>query len=236
MNLPRLCCLGMLAAALAAQTPDPFTGSFEGDRIRMKLQLAGKVYSGTVEYQQNSLAVSAGKLGKMLIGTLTIKGQSFPMQIVREREGLLLTTNGETYRMHSATDKPTEAAPGKTASPAASEASGVRQELVGKWCYLSNANATNGGGRTSSQCFVLAADGRYEYSGQTDSSNPNGGASSQTSDRGTWAATDTTITSRSVSGRVSTYRLEKRNHPKNSDPMLVIEGQAYVTYYNKPAW
>ncbi len=32
------------------------------------------------------------------------------------------------------------------------------------------------------------------------------------------------------------YTLEKRNHPKNKDPMIVLNGQPFVTYYNKPPW
>lgn len=31
--------------------------------------------------------------------------------------------------------------------------------------------------------------------------------------------------------------VEKRNHPKNvRDPMIVLDGQTFVTAYNKPPW
>ena len=114
---------------------------------------------------------------------------------------------------------------------------GVLPELVGKWCYQANVYATNGGGRSSSQCFVLNADGTYEYSGLTDSYNPNGGATSESYDAGTWTATETTITANSRSKGPTTYRLEKRNHPKNvNDPMLVLDGQAFVTAWQKAPW
>ncbi len=112
----------------------------------------------------------------------------------------------------------------------------VVSDLAGKWCYVSNVNATGGGARSSNACFSLSPDGRYEYSGETDSYNKFGGATSQSSDRGTWTATETSITARSASGRVTTYVLEKRNHPKNNDPMLVLDGQAFVTFYQKPPW
>jgi len=59
---------------------------------------------------------------------------------------------------------------------------------------------------------------------------------SQSSDRGAWTATETSITARSAGGRITTYVLEKRNHPKNNDPMLVLDGQAFVTFYQKPPW
>lgn len=112
----------------------------------------------------------------------------------------------------------------------------MQQDLTGKYCYVSNVYANNGGARSSNQCFTLYADGRYEYYGETDSYNPNGGATSQSSDRGTWSATETTITAKSVSGRVTTYQLEKRNHPKTNDPMIVLDGQAFVTAYQKAPW
>ena len=112
----------------------------------------------------------------------------------------------------------------------------VLPELAGKWCMISNFNATDGGARTSNTCFTLTADGRYEYYAETDSYGKYGGATSQSSDRGTWTATETTITARSARGTVTTYTLEKRNHPKNNDPMLLLDGQAFVTFYQKPRW
>ncbi len=115
-------------------------------------------------------------------------------------------------------------------------AGGVVPELAGKWCYLANVNAISGGGRASSQCFTLQADGRYDYAGEVSNSNPYGGTAYQSSDSGTWTATATTIAARSVSGKVTTYRLQKMNHPKNNDPMLVLDGQAFVTFYQKAPW
>jgi hypothetical protein len=112
----------------------------------------------------------------------------------------------------------------------------VSADLAGKWCYVSNVYATGGGARASNSCFTLYPDGRYEYAGETDSYNKFGGATSQSADRGTWTATPTSITAHSSSGKVTIFSLEKRNHPKNNDPMLVINGQAFVTFYQKPPW
>ncbi|HUQ91127.1 MAG TPA: hypothetical protein VM120_05545 [Bryobacteraceae bacterium] len=109
-------------------------------------------------------------------------------------------------------------------------------DLAGKWCYVSNVYATGGGARASNSCFTLNADGRYEYYGETDSYGPNGGATSQSSDRGTWTASENSITARSASGRVTTYTLERKNHPKNNDPMLLLDGKAFVTFYQKAPW
>jgi hypothetical protein len=112
---------------------------------------------------------------------------------------------------------------------------GIRQELVGKWCWVSVVNAQQGA-RTSNQCFTLYANGTYQYSGESDSYNPYGGATSQSADSGTWTATETTITAHSRTKGTQVYTLEKRNHPKNGDPMLVLNGQAFVTYYQKAPW
>ena len=116
-------------------------------------------------------------------------------------------------------------------------AGSVHLELVGKWCWMSQVYANNGGARQSNRCITLNGNGSYEYAGLTDSYNPYGGATMQRNDTGMWTATETTLTTRSASGRVTTYQLEKRNHPKNvRDPMIVLNGEPFVTFYNKPPW
>jgi hypothetical protein len=116
----------------------------------------------------------------------------------------------------------------------------VAQELVGKWCYV-NVNSTYSGGSSTEQCITLNADGSYEYYGETSRSvNTNayaGGTNSQSSDRGTWTYDGTRIYYTSSQGAGSgSYLLEKRNHPKNNDPMIVLDGTTYVTQYQKSPW
>ncbi|HMT06946.1 MAG TPA: hypothetical protein PKA82_03000 [Pyrinomonadaceae bacterium] len=111
----------------------------------------------------------------------------------------------------------------------------IQQELVGKWCYSANVNAI-GGGRQSDICFTLKADGTYEYYGEASNSNPYGGSNSQSWDYGRWSATATTLTANSNSGKTTTYSLEKRNHPKTGDPMLIVDGDAFVTFYQRRPW
>lgn len=108
-------------------------------------------------------------------------------------------------------------------------------ELAGKWCYMANVNANNGG-RMSNRCITLYANGTYEYYSETSSSNPYGSTASQDSDSGTWRATATSITANSRKHGVLTYSLEKRNHPKTGDPMIVLDGDAYVTYQQRRPW
>ncbi len=109
------------------------------------------------------------------------------------------------------------------------------QELVGKWCYQANVQA-NDGGRMSNTCFTLSQNGTYQYYSETSSSNPYGGSGSQSSDNGRWSATATTLTAHSSSGQTKTYSLEKRNHPKTGDPMLIVDGDAFVTFYQRQPW
>ena len=63
-----------------------------------------------------------------------------------------------------------------------------------------------------------------------------GGTSSSSSDAGRWSATANSITAQSNSGKTTTYSLEKRNHQKTRDPMLCLDGECYVTYWNKAHW
>jgi len=92
------------------------------------------------------------------------------------------------------------------------------------------------GASMSNRCFTLNANGTYQYYGESDSYNPNGGVTSQSSDSGTWTATETALTTHSSAKGTQVFTLEKRNHPKNNDPMLVVNGQPFVTYYQKAPW
>jgi len=127
----------------------------------------------------------------------------------------------------------------EASAPKAAQASGG-QELVGKWCNLAQFTA-NRGGSSRMECFELKADGTYTYSyeGSMSASAPgmHGGTASQSSDAGRWRFDGRRLTARSRNGKVSTYALEKRNHPKNRrDPMICLDGTCYVTFYNKPPW
>ncbi len=123
--------------------------------------------------------------------------------------------------------------------PSAAGQKHVAQELVGKWCYV-NVYSSSSGGSTTEKCITLNADGTYEYYGETSRSvNTDayyGGTNSQSSDRGTWSYDGERLYYSSQSGQSGSFRLEKRNHPKNNDPMIVLDGEAYVTYYQRAPW
>ena len=182
---------------------------------------------GIMRFNADGSGVALGEAFRYQINgdTVTLVSPQTNVSLQFEVRGDTLILKSPTGQMMLSRVVESASAPGR-----------VQQDLTGKYCYVSNVYANNGGARSSNQCFTLYADGRYEYYGETDSYNPNGGATSQSSDRGTWTATETTITSKSVSGRVTTYQLEKRNHPKTNDPMIVLDGQAFVTAYQKAPW
>ena len=124
--------------------------------------------------------------------------------------------------------------PAKAGTPSRS------QDLVGKWCKLSTLT-TNTGGSQRSTCFELRADGTYTYQheGSMSAQAPGmrGGTSSQSSDAGRWSVKGNQLTAHSQRGTVNTYTLEKRNHPRNKrDPMICLDGECYVTFYNRAPW
>lgn len=120
-----------------------------------------------------------------------------------------------------------------------SKAGQVAQELVGKWCWT-NVNSTNTGGSSSSECIVLNANGTYEYASErsmdTNTSTFYAGSSSQSADQGTWWVQGDKIFYNSPARGQGSYQLQKQNHPKTGDPMILLNGEPYVTFYQKQPW
>jgi hypothetical protein len=147
---------------------------------------------------------------------------------------LNLTANGQqiTYMRGSGNNSPIG---GNTKNSSGGEGS-VAQELVGKWCYMNNSlnSSTN-------KCITLNADGTYIYNSESSRSvnttEVYGGTASQGADSGTWYVQGDRIYYNSQTQGQGSYRLEKRNHPKNaSDPMIVLDGEAYVTATRRAPW
>jgi hypothetical protein len=108
-------------------------------------------------------------------------------------------------------------------------------DLSGSWCSMSQYNA-NSGGSQHQTCFDLHPDGTYAYGYEGSSSGPNGGVSGSSSDAGWWRASGNVITVRSRTGTTTSYRYELRNHPRNGDPMICVEGQCFVTVWARAPW
>ena len=306
-----VCALAALACAQnPLPRPDPFTGTFQGDRVTLEMTGAKGQYSGLLTVSGNKLPVTARSEAGYAIGAFEMNGRTYPFTLTPVGGGLKLATQGAEYTLARKAETPARPAePAGNQPPSGSivgswrnatgsarfnadgtgvvdgqagryeirgnqltligaqgqvtlgfevrgdsltltvngaavvlnrvrEESGagsIHTELVGKWCWVSIVNAQQGA-RQSSQCITLQPNGAYTYVGGSDNYNSYGGLTTQSADSGTWTATETTLTAHSRSGKTTVYTLEKRNHPKNKDPMIVLNGQTFVTYYNKPPW
>lgn len=120
-------------------------------------------------------------------------------------------------------------------APAAAAGS-VPAELAGQWVFYVGTTANNGGGSSRQKVLTLRADGSYSFVAENVSTNPNGAAWGDRNDSGRWSADATSITFRSQAGGTTTFALQKRNHPRNRDPMLVIGGDEFVTATQRRPW
>ena len=123
----------------------------------------------------------------------------------------------------------------KSTNATAKNSSGKKldQSLVGKWCYV---NVTSNYSSSSQQCIIVNANGTYEYYGESSTSGSNGSTASQSSDTGTWWVEGNRVYYNSQNQGEGSYELVKKNHPKTGDPMIVLDGTAYVTFYKKSPW
>ncbi|MBX2961576.1 MAG: hypothetical protein KF687_03635 [Cyclobacteriaceae bacterium] len=191
-----------------------------------------------IEFNKNGQCLYGGQTFtyKVSGSSITIQSAqgSASMGYVLSGNELMLSINGQT----SVYSRGGAGATGQ-AQPASANRR-IAPELVGKWCWI-NVTSTNSGGRTSERCITFNGDGTYQYAAESSMSvNTNafyGGTNSQSSDRGTWTYDGVRVYYNSQMGRgAGSYVLEKRNHPKNNDPMIVLDGETYVTQYQKPRW
>lgn len=188
------------------------SGTLDGDRIRYQQTGAMLV----IEHDGEALAYSVRQDGDRM----TVSGGDL--------EGSVILTRGSA------------AAPKSRQASAMSPAGGVDASMVGRWCYVSSFSAVAGGGTQTRRCFELSQDGRYAYQseGSMSAYSPGvwGGTTSNAADGGRWSVSGGSLVAQSDSGAVNRYPLQKRNHPKTGDPMLCLDGDCYVTQYQKPSW
>ncbi len=123
----------------------------------------------------------------------------------------------------------------------------IDRSMVGKWSVMS----TSGGGynsqgsSSSSEYFVLNANGTYEYHSESSRSVSGydqygdqtiaGGTNGSGYDQGTWSVKGNVLIANSRTRGIQQYPFQKRNN-KNGDPCIVIDGTEYVSYYQKAPW
>ncbi len=120
-----------------------------------------------------------------------------------------------------------------------SNTNGNDKSIVGTWCWT-NASSTYTSSSSNTRCIVINANGTYQYTYEGAISGSGGGyyggSTSQNSDQGTWKLNGNTISIVSQNEGAQTLSFQKKNHPKTGDPMIVLDGDAYVTYYQRSPW
>lgn len=232
--------IGLLSVVSSGQTNQ---NNSKSAKEETKPTLIGKWKSSEAKVEfinKNTMTLNGQKYRYAVLGKVIIiqsaEGESaeFPFELKGNTLIVYLSDRKVVYTRYTNEDEE-EFDEGFQPTTNQSQRGSTPQELVGKWCYQANVQA-QGGGRQSNICFTLYANGSYEYQGETTSTNVYGGTNSQSYDSGRWSATATTLTAYSSSGKTTTYTLEKRNHPKTGDPMLIVDGDAFVTYYQKQPW
>lgn len=212
--------LTRVTGAAAAGAGD-ITGAWQGQNGSVQLNPDGSaVVAGVMyRYSRNGNQLTLAGPDGTFVATVNVMGDSMTWLI-----------NGKTLAFQKAMG---------TWALGSARAGGILPELIGKWCKMSTLNNSTGvsGG---SVCFSLLADGSYLYAAESGATGQvSGGAygtASENSDVGTWTATADTITAVSKKTGTRTFRLEKRNHPKTGDPMLVLDGEEFTTAFQKAPW
>lgn len=219
-------------AKVEVQQPTPSSGidtsilgTWSGNNESMEFKTDGTcIYAGhSFQY-----TASGGQI------SLTTQQGTTVIPYTTRNNQLVINVNGQDFTYSKGT------AQASNKQPVSNGPRTVPQELVGNWCVMKN-TSTNSGGSFSSECITLNPDGTYVYSSESSMSvnTPDlaGGTSSQGGDRGQWWMEGERLFYNSPTYGTGSYRLEKRNHPKNtSDPMIVLDGKAYVTTRLKAPW
>ena len=215
---------GTWSAAIDGQ---PLVVVFEGNG-------KGKVNGNPMQWQTLGPLLFVQQQGEQAVGySFEVKGDKLSVS-GGDLSGVVALSKGTAAAEAAAARQAKAAKSAKTSAKASS--GGGAQELVGKWCKMSTLT-TNTGGSSRSTCFELRADGSYTYQHEGSMSAQSGSTASQSHDAGRWKVSGSQLIARSQRGTVNTYALEKRNHPKNKrDPMICLDGECYVTFYNKQPW
>lgn len=229
-----LACVLLTASLCAAANPalkGAWSGTVAGDAFAVVFdgKGGGTANGRPIRYQTQGNVLFVEDAGDVAAYTFDIQGSKLVVAGGAFDQPVTLTRG---------TASATAAA--KRSPPSGGSVAGIQAAMVGKWCKVSSFTANAGGGSQSSACFELRGDGSYSYGAESSMSAQApgmwGGTASSSGDAGRWSATERTLTAHSQSGQVNTYQLEKRNHPRNRDPMLCLDGECYVSYWQKAPW
>ena len=205
-------------------------GTWSGNGETMVFQAGGQGAYNGVGFQYSTSGHNISITGAT--GTTTL-------QYSVNGNYLTLSGNGTTAILQKGTANGATSGGYGQAQNGSAGGGGIDQSIVGKWCWA-NTSSTYSSSYNSTKCIVINGNGTYEYYAEGSISGYGGGgyggSSSQSSDRGTWKLEGNRIHVQSQAEGYKVYSFEKRNHPKNGDPMIVIDGDTYVTYYKKAPW
>ena len=237
-----------------------FTG--DGEPIRLPFEMAGNTWTWKFPDRQLVLTrlVTGGGNGVSIVGqwqgptgalqfnpdgTATVGGLVYRYSQVGDQLTLQGADGTFVAAVQMAGDTMSWVVSGRTmgfqrvAGAVGGAIGGIMPELVGKWCQATNSNNSSGT-YSRSACITLLADGSFAYVSDFGATGQVAGGAygtaSDSNDAGTWTATPNSITSNSKKTGARTFRLEKRNHAKTGDPMLVLDGTEFTTAYQKPPW
>jgi len=217
------------AASAPSPLPSPASAGIEG---------IWDGYGESIEFRAGGSVIYLGKQMNYSISgetlSLSAGGQALPMRFKVEGDRLSLSANGKVlvYARRGAASNAGRGANGELPGL-------IAPELVGKWAWV-NVTNTNSGGISSSESITINADGTYDYYNESAISvnGPDlaGGTASNGRDHGKWRLEGAVLHVWSDSAGYHAYAFEKRNHPKTGDPMIVLDGRTYVTYWQKAPW
>jgi len=168
-----------------------------------------------------------------------------PISYTLNGNQLSMVLNGITYSFQKS-DANTPAANVSTQTASATNLPGtIDPSIVGKWYYYSSSSGYSGGGSSSERILEINADGTYRYyyegsvSGKTHDmygeEDMFAQSAIQDNDSGTWRLQGNMLHTQSNVHGYQTYTLQKQNN-QNNEPMIIIDGDPYVTYYKRAPW
>ena len=179
----------VISATAQDKNKSPLVGNWicEDDGTKVEIRANGTLTIDGTDYAY-----------KVKNSVINVVGEDGAMAIPFQLEGDTLTVDVEGREMVYTRVKATARSGGQGNGLGAPsrEGGGVMQALVGKWCYLSSLTGSNS--YMSSRCFVLNANGTYEYSAESSTSGAYGSTAGQSYDSGRWTATATTLTAISI--------------------------------------
>jgi hypothetical protein len=205
-----------------AAAKNPLLGRWKSDEATIEIRGDGSITINGENYKYKVI-------GRVIMVSNDEGSLPFPYEL--KGDTLLVDAQGRlvTYKRLKGDEADTKA---NAADTKVTE--GIVPAFVGKWCYLSSLTGTNS--FMSSRCFTLYQNGTYEFAAESSTSGAYGSTAGQSYDTGRWTATRTTLTAHSTKNGKIVYPIELRNHPKTGDPMIVVDGDAYVTAFKKSPW